>query len=157
MASKVNPVDIQGNHHKLTLKQSITLMESLKSCWSEDVLIIAHSDKFLRLSLQLISRSACSRFLLYIYVFSPFMFLKGCTSRYSTWLFHGLSARKSRNASANASQNFEWAISAQVEIFVYVSLINLLFSNFINLYPPTFAQVSITSNSFGFGFNGSTK
>ncbi|XP_042426787.1 conserved oligomeric Golgi complex subunit 2-like isoform X2 [Zingiber officinale] len=95
MASKVNPVDIHGNHHKLTLKQSITLMESLKSCWSDDVLIIAHSDKFLRLSLQLISR-------------------------YSTWLFHGLSARKSRNASTNASQNFEWAISAQVEIFVYV-------------------------------------
>ncbi|KAJ7956061.1 conserved oligomeric Golgi complex subunit 2 [Quillaja saponaria] len=45
----------QGNHQYLTLKQSITLLQSLISCWREDVLIISCSDKFLRLS--------CSSFL----------------------------------------------------------------------------------------------
>ncbi|KAJ8466333.1 hypothetical protein OPV22_028885 [Ensete ventricosum] len=95
MASSINPVDIQGRHHKLTLKQSITLMESLKSCWSDDVLILSHSDKFLRLSLQLVSR-------------------------YSSWLSHGLSARKTRSASSRPVQNAEWSISAQVEDFIYV-------------------------------------
>ncbi|THU43961.1 hypothetical protein C4D60_Mb02t02370 [Musa balbisiana] len=95
MASSINPVDIQGKHHKLTMKQSITLMESLKSCWSDDVLILSHSDKFLRLTLQLVSR-------------------------YSSWLSHGLSARKTRSASSRPVQNSEWSISAQVEDFIYV-------------------------------------
>uniref|UniRef100_A0A804HYE1 Conserved oligomeric Golgi complex subunit 2 n=1 Tax=Musa acuminata subsp. malaccensis TaxID=214687 RepID=A0A804HYE1_MUSAM len=95
MASSINPVDIQGKPHKLTMKQSITLMESLKSCWSDDVLILSHSDKFLRLTLQLVSR-------------------------YSSWLSHGLSARKARSASSRPVQNSEWSISAQVEDFIYV-------------------------------------
>ncbi|KAK4850405.1 hypothetical protein QYF36_006461 [Acer negundo] len=40
----------------LTLKQSATLLESLRSCWREDVFVLTCSDKFLRLSLQLLSR-----------------------------------------------------------------------------------------------------
>jgi hypothetical protein len=47
----------QRNSHELTLKQSVTLLESLRSCWREDVLVLSCSDKFLRLSLQLLSRS----------------------------------------------------------------------------------------------------
>jgi len=58
MVSTITPVDNkQGKYPKLKLKQSITLLESLRSCWSEDILVISCSDKFLRLSLQLLSRS----------------------------------------------------------------------------------------------------
>jgi len=58
MVSTITPVDNkQGKYPKLKLKQSITLLETLRSCWSEDVLVISCSDKFLRLSLQLLSRS----------------------------------------------------------------------------------------------------
>ncbi|XP_071690668.1 uncharacterized protein [Rutidosis leptorrhynchoides] len=42
--------------HGMTLKQSVTLLECLISCWREDVLVIYISDKFLWLTLQLISR-----------------------------------------------------------------------------------------------------
>lgn len=45
-----------GNFPAFTLKQSCTLFESLRSCWREDVLVLSCSDKFLRLSLQLLSR-----------------------------------------------------------------------------------------------------
>lgn len=41
------------------LKQSISLLECLRSCWREDVLVLSCSDKFLRLTLQLLSRLAC--------------------------------------------------------------------------------------------------
>ncbi|XP_020580665.1 conserved oligomeric Golgi complex subunit 2 [Phalaenopsis equestris] len=72
MAGTVIPVDNlyrnQENSGILTLKQSVMLLESLRSCWSDDVLVISCADKFLRLSLQLISR-------------------------YSTWLSSGLLAR----------------------------------------------------------------
>ncbi|KAG1363477.1 conserved oligomeric Golgi complex subunit 2 [Cocos nucifera] len=85
----------QGKHQKLALKQSVTLLESLRSCWSDDVLVLSFSDKFLRLSLQLISR-------------------------YSTWLSSGLAARKARGANSNPTPNSEWAISVHVEDFVYV-------------------------------------
>lgn len=40
----------------LILKQSDTLLKCLRSCWSDDVLVLSCSDKFLRLSLQLLSR-----------------------------------------------------------------------------------------------------
>lgn len=59
-------VVVQNSHHEdvkfpaLTLKQSVTLLESLRSCWDEDVLVLSCSDKFLRLSLQLLSR-LCQR------------------------------------------------------------------------------------------------
>lgn len=43
----------------LVLKQSISLMDCLRSCWSDDVLLLSCSDKFLRLFLQLLSRSVC--------------------------------------------------------------------------------------------------
>lgn len=49
----------EGNSLDLTLKQSVTLLESLRTCWKEDVLVLSCSDKFLRLSLQLLSRSDC--------------------------------------------------------------------------------------------------
>lgn len=49
----------KGNSQHLTLNQSATLLECLVSCWREDVLVLSCSDKFLRLSLQLISRSVC--------------------------------------------------------------------------------------------------
>ncbi|XP_031260478.1 conserved oligomeric Golgi complex subunit 2 isoform X2 [Pistacia vera] len=66
----------QGKSCVLTLKQSVTLLESLRSCWREDVFLLSCSDKFLRLSLQLLSR-------------------------YSNWLSSGLAARKSRSAGSN--------------------------------------------------------
>ncbi|MCL7027685.1 hypothetical protein MKW94_025330 [Papaver nudicaule] len=97
IATSLNPVQeshpTQGNPRGLTLKQSIALLESLRSCWREDVLIISSSDKFLRLSLQLLSR-------------------------YSTWLSSGLDAHKS--AKPGSSPGSEWAISAVPEAFIYV-------------------------------------
>lgn len=66
MAASVTPVDNlyinQGKSQILTLKQSVMLLESLRLCWSEDVLVISCSDKFLRLSLQLLSRSGLDFF-----------------------------------------------------------------------------------------------
>lgn len=65
MAASLVPVDNvhsdQGNSPDLTLKQSVTLLECLESCWREDVAVLSCADKFLRLSLQLLSRSVYSR------------------------------------------------------------------------------------------------
>ncbi|KAE8668942.1 elongation factor 1-delta 1-like isoform X1 [Hibiscus syriacus] len=77
----------------LTLKQSVTLLDSLRSCWNEEVLVLSCSDKFLRLSLQLLSR-------------------------YSNWLSSGLAARK--KGSAGSNPGCEWALSAASDDFVYV-------------------------------------
>ncbi|KAA3476168.1 conserved oligomeric Golgi complex subunit 2 [Gossypium australe] len=77
----------------LTLKQSVTLLDSLRSCWNEEVLVLSCSDKFLRLSLQLLSR-------------------------YSNWLSSGLAARK--KGSAGSNPGCEWALSAAPDDFVYV-------------------------------------
>ncbi|KAL5223725.1 hypothetical protein ABZP36_010364 [Zizania latifolia] len=66
-----------------------------EACWSDEVLIFSHSDKFLRLSLQLISR-------------------------YTTWLFSGLAARKASDGSSNSPADVEWALSVPVEDFIYV-------------------------------------
>lgn len=49
-----------GNSQDLILKQSVTLLESLRSCWREDVFILSCSERFLRLSLQLLSRWVCT-------------------------------------------------------------------------------------------------
>lgn len=92
MGSRLVPIE-KSQHEKLTLKQSVSLMECLRSCWREDVLVISFSDKFLRLSLQLISR-------------------------YSNWLSAGLAAR--RTANSDSSPGFEWAISAAVDDYLYV-------------------------------------
>ncbi|CAN1802306.1 Conserved oligomeric Golgi complex subunit 2 [Linum perenne] len=78
---------------ELTLKQSASLLQSLRSCWGEDVLIISCSDKFLRLTLQLLSR-------------------------YSNWLSSGLAARKTGGAVSHPGS--EWATSAVLDDFVYV-------------------------------------
>ncbi|KAL7099260.1 hypothetical protein ACP275_09G072100 [Erythranthe tilingii] len=80
----------QEYSQSLALKQSISLMDCLRSCWRDDVLVLSCSDKFLRLFLQLLSR-------------------------YSNWLSAGLNARKTGNASGN-----EWAISATPYDFLYV-------------------------------------
>ncbi|KAK7265566.1 hypothetical protein RJT34_33187 [Clitoria ternatea] len=81
------------NYQDLTLKQSVTLLESLRSCWREDVLVLSCSDRFLRLSLQLLSR-------------------------YSNWLSSGLTARKNHNTST--SPGCEWAVSAVIDDFIFV-------------------------------------
>ncbi|KAK3148768.1 hypothetical protein QOZ80_3AG0208390 [Eleusine coracana subsp. coracana] len=98
LTATISPVGMhenQGNQKTLLLKQSIKLFESLHSCWSDEVLIFSHSDKFLRLSLQLISR-------------------------YTTWLSSGLSTRKTSDRSSNSPADVEWAQSVPVEDFIYV-------------------------------------
>lgn len=83
----------KGNSQHLTINQSATLLECLMSCWREDVLVLSCSDKFLRLSLQLISR-------------------------YSHWVSAGLAARKAGNAGSTPGS--EWAISAVPDDFIYI-------------------------------------
>ncbi|KAL5750742.1 hypothetical protein ACOSP7_025345 [Xanthoceras sorbifolium] len=83
----------EGKSPVLTLKQSATLLECLRSCWREDVFVLSCSDKFLRLSLQLLSR-------------------------YSNWLSSGLAARKVGNSGSNPGN--EWAISAAPDDFIYI-------------------------------------
>ncbi|KAK1363250.1 Conserved oligomeric Golgi complex subunit 2 [Heracleum sosnowskyi] len=83
----------QGESHELALKQSVSLLACLRTCWSEDVLVITCSDKFLKLSLQLISR-------------------------YSNWLSTGLAVRKVPNLGSNPGS--EWAVSAAPDDLVYV-------------------------------------
>ncbi|XP_058752104.1 conserved oligomeric Golgi complex subunit 2-like [Vicia villosa] len=83
----------EANYQDLTLKQSVTLLDSLRFCWREDVLVLSCSDKFLRLSLQLLSR-------------------------YSNWLSSGLTARKSHSTSTSTGR--EWAASAVIDDFILV-------------------------------------
>ncbi|NP_001353755.1 Conserved oligomeric Golgi complex subunit 2-like [Zea mays] len=85
----------EAQQKPLLLKQSIKLLESLDSCWSDEVLVFSHCDKFLRLSLQLISR-------------------------YTTWLSCGLSARKASDRSPNSPADAEWALSIPIEDFIYI-------------------------------------
>lgn len=56
VGSGLTPIQKSDSEHGMTLKQSLTLLECLRSCWREDVLVISISDKFLRLTLQLVSR-----------------------------------------------------------------------------------------------------
>ncbi|XP_043703780.1 conserved oligomeric Golgi complex subunit 2 [Telopea speciosissima] len=110
MVTSLTPVSNEGNPQELTLKQSVTLLESLRSCWREDVLVLPCSDKFHRLSLQLLAR-------------------------YSTWLSLGLAARKAGNAGSNPGS--EWAISAIPEDFIFVMhdidyLVNELSNDFLD-------------------------
>ncbi|KAG8061779.1 hypothetical protein GUJ93_ZPchr0003g17234 [Zizania palustris] len=98
LTTTITPVGMHENQTKpetLLLKQSIKLLESLQACWSDDILVFSHSDKFLRLSLQLISR-------------------------YTTWLSSGLAARKASDGSSNSPADAEWALSVPVEDFIYV-------------------------------------
>ncbi|CAH8381462.1 unnamed protein product [Eruca vesicaria subsp. sativa] len=76
----------------LVLRQSVTLYESLRSCWKEDVLVFSAADKFLRLALQLLSR-------------------------YCNWVSSAVNARK---GNASVSPGCEWAVSATAEDFVCV-------------------------------------
>ncbi|PAN44014.1 hypothetical protein PAHAL_9G011300 [Panicum hallii] len=85
--------DAQGK--PLLLKQSLKLLENLQTCWSDEVLVFSHCDKFLRLSLQLISR-------------------------YTTWLSSGLSARKASDGSPNSPADAEWALSIPIDDFIYI-------------------------------------
>jgi hypothetical protein len=64
LTATITPAGMHDNQAKpqtLLLKQSVKLLESLQACWSDDVLVFSHSDKFLRLSLQLISRYSYCR------------------------------------------------------------------------------------------------
>ncbi|EOA29583.1 hypothetical protein CARUB_v10013037mg [Capsella rubella] len=76
----------------LMLRQSVTLLESLRSCWKDDVLVFSAADKFLRLTLQLLSR-------------------------YCNWVSSVVNTTKSN---ASPSPGCEWAFSATAEDFVYV-------------------------------------
>ncbi|KAI3727038.1 hypothetical protein L1987_66846 [Smallanthus sonchifolius] len=93
VGSGLNPIQKSNSEQGLALKQSLTLLECLRSCWKEEVLVISISDKFLRLTLQLISR-------------------------YANWLSAGLSARRTRNPGSNSP--FEWALAAVPDDFVYI-------------------------------------
>ncbi|CAN6297050.1 unnamed protein product [Urochloa humidicola] len=94
LTNTISPAGMNKAQGKpLLLKQSIKLLESLEACWSDDVLVFSHCDKFLRLSLQLISR-------------------------YTTWLSSGLSARKDGNS--NSPADAEWALSIPIDDFVYI-------------------------------------
>ncbi|XP_062213020.1 conserved oligomeric Golgi complex subunit 2-like isoform X1 [Phragmites australis] len=98
LTATISPVGMQENQGKpkaLLLKQSIKLLESLQSCWSDEVLVFSHSDKFLRLSLQLISR-------------------------YTTWLSSGLSAHKDSDGSSSSLADAEWALPVPAEDFIYI-------------------------------------
>ncbi|XP_019171329.1 PREDICTED: conserved oligomeric Golgi complex subunit 2 [Ipomoea nil] len=93
VASLVQTSSEEQKPQDLILKQSATLLKCLHSCWSDDVLVLSCSDKFLRLSLQLLSR-------------------------YSSWLSAGLAARKAGNSSP--SPGCEWAISSASDDFVFI-------------------------------------
>ncbi|CAI9108741.1 OLC1v1008418C2 [Oldenlandia corymbosa var. corymbosa] len=82
-----------SNFQSLVLKQSVSLLDCLRACWRDDVLVISFADKFLRLTLQLLSR-------------------------FSNWLSTGLAARRSSNVGSNPGT--EWAISAVPEDLIYV-------------------------------------
>jgi hypothetical protein len=97
LTGPIKPFESEGKTQKLLLKQSIKLLESLKTCWSDDVLVFSHLDKFLRLSLQLLSR-------------------------YSTWLSTGLVARRSR--SGDADWAISAPVEDFVYVFHDVSVLN---------------------------------
>ncbi|CAM6106737.1 unnamed protein product [Calypogeia fissa] len=78
----------------LALQPSAVLWDCLQRCWQDDVFIKAVSDKFFKLTLQLLSR-------------------------YSTWLSAGLSARKAANAERGPGG--EWALTAMPEDFLLVT------------------------------------
>ncbi|GAA0141955.1 hypothetical protein LIER_02974 [Lithospermum erythrorhizon] len=81
------------NTQGLILQQSLSLMQCLRSCWKDDILVVSCSDKFLRLTLQLLAR-------------------------YSNWLSTGLAARKTGDS--GVSQGCEWAISASPDDLIYI-------------------------------------
>ncbi|KAG2544500.1 hypothetical protein PVAP13_9KG014400 [Panicum virgatum] len=96
LTNTISPAGMNEAQGKpLLLKQSLKLLESLQTCWSDEVLVFSHCDKFLRLSLQLISR-------------------------YTTWLSSGLSARKASDGSPNSPADAEWALSIPIDDFIYI-------------------------------------
>jgi len=114
----------EKNYQGLTLKQSVTLLDSLRSCWREDVLVLSCSDRFLRLSLQLLSRSVKSGMLGIFVVFWVLTEQKPTSLwayRYSSWLSSGLTARKNHNTSTGPG--CEWAVSAVIDDFILVCIV----------------------------------
>nr|XP_043617867.1 conserved oligomeric Golgi complex subunit 2 [Erigeron canadensis] len=93
VGSGLTPIQKSDSQQGMTLKQSVALLECLRSCWREDVLVISISDRFLRLTLQLISR-------------------------YVNWVSAGLSARQTRNSGSTSP--LEWALSASTDDFIYI-------------------------------------
>ncbi|KAJ7556196.1 hypothetical protein O6H91_05G073700 [Diphasiastrum complanatum] len=91
------------------LQISATLWECLQRCWEDDVHILSASDKFLKLTSQLLSR-------------------------FSTWLSTGLAARKAGNASNYAGG--EWALIAAADDFILIRhdvelIVNLLRTSYV--------------------------
>lgn len=104
------------------LRQSATLLESLCSCWKEDVLVFSAADKFLRLTLQLLSRFVKFDYKI-IYNFFFFCFSSQLvnvliTCRYCIWVSSALHTRKDN---ASPSPGCDWAVTASAEDFLYVS------------------------------------
>jgi len=92
----------------LALSSSSTLWECLQRCWQDDVCIDSISDKFLRLTLQLLSR-------------------------YATWLSVGLAAR---TGDSTNNPGGEWALGSAPEDFVLLRcdvelLVRLIKSSYI--------------------------
>ncbi|KAL2613354.1 hypothetical protein R1flu_025046 [Riccia fluitans] len=77
----------------LALEPSSVLWDCLQRCWKEDVFIKAVADKFLKLTLQLLSR-------------------------YSTWLSAGLAARKTGNSEKPAGGEFPTVAASEDLILV---------------------------------------
>ena len=91
-----------GKISKIDAKPSVALLESLRSCWREEVLIHCSFDKFFFLSLQLLSKLWSFKSMFFFCLF----FCPGCLHlatyflchRYVSWLSSGLVARKASNA-----------------------------------------------------------
>ncbi|GLJ13953.1 hypothetical protein SUGI_0223070 [Cryptomeria japonica] len=97
VTSSIIPLDNSQNHQdgvlNLTVKQSIVLLECLHRCWRDDVYIASIADKFLRLTLQLLSR-------------------------YSMWLSTGLAACRKGNTTSGTSG--EGALVATLEDLIFI-------------------------------------
>ena len=105
----------------LILRQSATLLESLRSCWEEDVLVFSAADKFLRLTLQLLSRFVKFQPLklsMLSFCFSSHFDNVLITCRYCIWVSSSLHTRR---GNPSPSPGCDWAVSATTEDFVYVS------------------------------------
>ncbi|GBG89774.1 hypothetical protein CBR_g49627 [Chara braunii] len=89
------PVKVENDTSEFLLHSSAVLWKSLQRCWHDDVFIPTVADKFLRLTLQLISR-------------------------YTLWISAGLNARKVNITGVGTASGGEWATTATIEDFVLV-------------------------------------
>ena len=140
-ATQRGPAKAAENTLGLALSSSSTLWECLQRCWQDDVYIEAICDKFLRLTLQLLSRSG-QLIILYMYtvaltirvpnlhlyesvcqvhlIFASLTLIICKFLRYATWLSVGLAARKAGDATNIPGG--EWALVSAPEDLVLVGL-----------------------------------